>query len=103
MGIPSSAFILTLWSDLSYSSASDRYYALGVLPFFASRFLELTIGPYILENIKGSALFSFTAFFLFLAVLPLVYAPETLPEKITQKRQLESYVDKAKKEAEKYY
>lgn len=96
-------FILTLWSDLSYSSASDRYYALGVLPFFASRFLELTIGPYILENIKGSALFSFTAFFLFLAVLPLVYAPETLPEKITQKRQLESYVDKAKKEAEKYY
>jgi len=96
-------FIPTLWSDLSYSSASDRYYALGVLPFFASRFLELTIGPYVIENIKDSALFSFTAFFLFLAVLPLVYAPETLPEKITEKRQLESYVEKARKEAEKYY
>jgi len=94
-------FILTLWSDLSYSSASDKYYALGVLPFFASMLLEFTVGQYVVDHFEASALFSFTAFFLFLAVLPLVYAPETLPEKITQKRQLESYIEKAKKEAAK--
>jgi MFS family permease len=94
-------FILTLWSDLSYSSASDKYYALGVLPFFASMLLEFTVGQYVVDHFETSALFSFTAFFLFLAVLPLVYAPETLPEKITQKRQLESYIEKAKKEVAK--
>jgi MFS family permease len=95
-------FVLTLWGDLSYSSSSEKFYALGVLPFFASRFIELTVSPYIMENIQSStALFSITAFFLFLAVLPLVYAPETLPEKITQKKQLESYVEKAQKVAQK--
>jgi len=96
-------FILTLWGDLSYSSSSDKYYALGVLPFFASRFLELTVGPYIVDSIKSSAtLFSLTAFFLFLAVLPLVYAPETLPEKHIKERELKSYIEKAQKAKEKY-
>jgi hypothetical protein len=34
---------------------------------------------------------------LFLAVLPLVYAPETLPEKHMKERELKNYLDKAKK------
>ena len=98
-------FILVLWSDLSYGSASDKYYALGVLPFFASRFLEITIGQDIIGIFTGnkSALFSLTAFFLFLAVLPLVYAPETLPEKTIKKRELKSYIEKAQKEAVKVH
>ncbi len=96
-------FVLVLWSDLSYISASDKYYALGVLPFFASRFLEITIGRVIIDIFTESmpALFSLTAFFLFLAVLPLVYAPETLPEKTIKKRELKSYIEKAQKEAVK--
>jgi MFS family permease len=96
-------FVLTLWGDLSYSSSSEKYYAVGVLPFFASRFIELTISPYIIRNIQSTAtLFSITAFFLFLAVLPLVYAPETLPEKTVKDRGLKSYMEKAKKVKEKY-
>jgi MFS family permease len=97
-------FMLTVWGDLSYSESSDKYYALGVMPFFISKFLDLTVGSYIYANLNDSpALFSFGAFFLFLAVLPLIYAPETLPEKVTQKKSIDSYVEKAKKEAEKYY
>jgi MFS family permease len=96
-------FIMTLWGDLGDNSASDKYYAIGVLPFFASRLLDLTIGPFIIDKINDTTLFSFVAFFLFLAVLPLVYAPETLPEKITQKKQIESYVEKAKRAAEEYH
>lgn len=89
-------FILAIWGDLSPDSASDKYYALGVLPFFASRFLDISVGPYLIEHLGSTAaLFSLTAFFLFLAVLPLVYAPETLPEKITKDRELRIYVDKA--------
>jgi nucleotide-binding universal stress UspA family protein len=47
------------------------------------------------------AVFSFAAFFLFLAVLPLVYAPETLPEKTMKDRELKKYIEKAQKEAAK--
>lgn len=94
-------FVVTLWGDLSNSSASDKYYALGVLPFFASKFLELVIGTGISEIIPSTAIFSFTAFFLFLAVLPLVYAPETLSEKLMKDRELKNYVEKAQKFLEK--
>jgi len=39
---------------------------------------------------------------LFLAVLPLVYAPETLPEKQMKDRELKNYIDKAQRVKEKY-
>jgi len=97
-------FILTLWGDLSQSFSSDKYYALGVTPFFLSKFLELIVTPYIPPSITTSTpLVSFTAFFLFLAVLPLVYAPETLPEKVMKEHALKTYVDKAQEIAQKYY
>ena len=38
---------------------------------------------------------------LFLAVLPLVYAPETLPEKTMKDRELKKYLEKAQKIVEK--
>jgi len=99
-------FILTVWGDLSNNSRSDKYYAIGVLPFFISKLLETTVGEYLGPLISSDgnnayAFFSFTAFFLFLAVLPLVYAPETLPEKTMKDRDLSSYVEKAKKIVEK--
>jgi MFS family permease len=94
-------FVVTIWGDLSQSSSSDTFYALGVLPFFFSRFLQIALGTTIANNILPTALFSFIAFFLFLAVLPLVYAPETLPEKVMKDRDLKSYIENAKKKAQK--
>jgi MFS family permease len=94
-------FVVTVWGDLSNGSASDKYYALGVLPFFASKFIELVIGNGIANLIPSASIFSFTAFFLFLAVLPLVYAPETLSEKFMKDRELKSYFEKAQKYLEK--
>ncbi|MCJ7713334.1 MFS transporter, partial [Candidatus Bathyarchaeota archaeon] len=95
-------FIWVLWSDLSHNSASDKYYALGVSPYFASMFLNIVIGQYIRDNFVDTSVFSFTAFFLFLAVLPLVYAPETLPEKNLKERELKNYLNNAQKIKEKY-
>jgi hypothetical protein len=40
---------------------------------------------------------------LFLAVLPLFYAPETLPEKVRKERELKFYVEKAQEVAQKYF
>jgi nitrate/nitrite transporter NarK len=94
-------FVITIWGDLSYELPSDKYYAVGLLPFFISKFLQLTVEGSIIGSIAPSAIFSFTALFLFLAVLPLIYAPETLPEKHMRERELKSYIEKAKKEAEK--
>jgi MFS family permease len=94
-------FVATVWGDLSHNRPSDKYYAAGVFPFFVSSFLPLVVADQITAVIPAYAIFSFTAFFLFLAVLPLVYAPETLPEKTIKDRELKNYIKKAKEEAAK--
>jgi MFS family permease len=94
-------FVVTVWGELSHHVPSDKYYAVGVAPFFISKALQFTIGNNVADAIPTSAIFSFTAFFLFLAVLPLVYAPETLPDKIMKDRELKNYIEKAQKEVEK--
>jgi len=94
-------FFFTIWGDLAYGKPSEKYYALGSLPYLLSNFLRLTAGPFIANTISAYAIFSFAAFFLFLAVLPLMFAPETLPEKKIKERELRSYIEKAKKIKEK--
>jgi MFS family permease len=101
-GILIVVFVISIWGDISHNSPSDKYYAIGVLPFFISRYLETVLGSYISDSVLPTALFSFIAFFLFLAVLPLVYAPETLPEKTMKDRELKGYIEKAQKVKEKY-
>jgi MFS family permease len=93
-------FLTTLWGDLGQGRNADKYYAIGALPYLLSNFVRLAAGTAIAE-VAGSAVFSFASFFLFLAVLPLAYAPETLPEKVMKDRDLRSYVDKAMKKAQK--
>ena len=101
-GILLSLFLLILWGDLSHGNSTEKYYAIGVAPFFISKLLELTVGNFISSKLlAANALFTFTTFFLFLAILPLVYAPETLPEKVMKDRDLKSYVENAKKKAQK--
>ncbi len=46
--------------------------------------------------------FSLASFFLFVAVLPLMYANETLSEKRVKEMELKSYLEKAKKVKDKY-
>jgi MFS family permease len=94
-------FIMTIWGDLAHEKSSEKYYAIGSLPFLFSNFMRLSISTYV-EEISVSAVFSFASFFLFLAVLPLMYAPETLPEKNIRDRELKIYVEKAQQIREKY-
>jgi MFS family permease len=101
-GIFFTIFLMTLWGDLAYGAPSEKYYALGGLPFLLSNFVQIIVGSYIAETISIYTVFSLASFFLFLAVLPLMYAPETLPEKKIRERELKGYIDKAKKTREKY-
>ncbi|UCD27117.1 MAG: MFS transporter [Candidatus Bathyarchaeota archaeon] len=92
--------ILVLWGDLSQSGAREKYYAIGTIPFFLTNIIQLFSAEHV--TLHPESAFSLAAFFLFLAVLPLLYAPETLPEKKIELRRLRKYFDGAKKISEKY-
>lgn len=96
-----SVFFMAIWGDLGEGYEKEKYYTLGGLPFLLAGFFSIIIQPRV-GGINEIAAFSLAAFFLFLAVLPLMYAPETLPEKKIRERELKGYLEKAKKEAEKY-
>lgn len=95
-------FVFTIWADISQSLCSEKYYALAGTSLFLSNFLRISVGSYISQTFSPYAIFSFVALFLFLAVIPLMYAPETLPEKLIRRRELRKYIEKAKKIREKY-
>lgn len=100
-GILSVTCLLILWGDLSQSRSREKYYAVGSIPLFLTSLIPIHLSPYI-ALVPLNATFSIASFFLFLAVLPLIYAPETLPEKKIRLRQLQSYAEKAKKLSEKH-
>jgi MFS family permease len=89
-------FILILWGDLSPQGVREKYYVIGSIPFFATALIPLSLMP-ISSLLPATATFSLASFFLFLAVLPLMYAPETLPEKKIELRRLKGYIEEAKK------
>jgi len=100
-GLFVSVFFTALWGDLGESHEKEKYYVLGGLPYLLAGFLSILIEPSA-SAISPTAAFSFASFFLFLAVIPLMYAPETLPEKTIRERELKNYIEKAKKAKEKY-
>jgi MFS family permease len=101
-GIFSLVFILILWGDLAKSSNSKKYYTLGSVPFFLSSVIPVLLPESFIDVITENAAFSLAAFFLFVAVMPLVFAPETLPEKKMELRRLRSFAEEAQKAREKY-
>jgi hypothetical protein len=94
-------FLFTIWGDLAQTRRSEKFYLLGALPYLLSYFLQLLFTPYLKDMVDVTTIFSFASVFLFIAVLPLIYAPETLPEKVMKDRDLKSYLDKAQKIANK--
>jgi len=100
-GLFSSVFLTAIWGDLGENHEKEKYYVLGGLPFLLANFISILIRPYA-SDISPAAAFSFASFFLFLAVIPLMYAPETLPEKAIKDRELNKYIEQAKKAKEKY-
>jgi MFS family permease len=96
-----SVFLMTIWGDLGEDYGKEKYYAIGGLPFLLTSFLSILIKPFA-SVISPTAAFSFASFFLFLAVIPLMFAPETLPEQKIRERELRDYIEKAKKIKEKH-
>lgn len=100
-GMFGAVFLMTIWGDLARTRPKERYYALGGTPYLLSALVGFVVEPYV-QRISTYAAFSLASFFLFVAVLPLIYATETLPERKIKLRQLRKYVEKASKVREKY-
>ena len=100
-GLLFSVFLTVIWGDLGQRYEKEKFYTVGGIPFLLSAFLTIIVTPYANANANnGAALttaFSIASFFLFLAVIPLMYAPETLPEKSMKDRDLKNYIEKAQK------
>jgi MFS family permease len=94
-GIFSMLFLFTIWGDIAQEKSSEKYYILGILPYLLSNFTRLSVGAFVASNISENTVFSFASFLLFVAILPLVYAPETLQDRIIKNIDLSSYVNKA--------
>jgi len=92
---------MVIWADLAGNRLKEKYYLVGILPFLISAYLQMLFTPYA-ELIAVSAAFSLASLFLFLAVLPLLYAPETLPERVIRKRHIQKYLEDVKKVKKKY-
>jgi MFS family permease len=101
VGIFALAFFIVIWGEVAADKPKEKYFLLGAMPYLILSYLGIVLQPYI-DFISVSSALSLAAFFLFLAILPLMYAPETLPEKQIKDRELRHYVEKAKKVKEKY-
>jgi MFS family permease len=95
-GIFAVAFMFVIWGDISNGRQGDKFYALGTISVPAATALSLFISPW-LKTISASSAFSLAGFFIFLAIIPIFFAPELLPEKVLKRRELREYVEKVKK------
>jgi len=93
--------VASIWGDLAPRGSEEKYYFVGNLPLFLATIIQPFFSFYVTFLNETSA-FSLAAFFLFLAVLPILFAPETLPERKIRERELRKYIEKAKKIKEKY-
>jgi MFS family permease len=89
-------FFLVVWSELAGNRNKEKYYLIGLVPFLIASYIQLLFTPFA-KAVEVSTAFSLASFFLFIAVLPLLYAPETMPQKHIELRRLRKYVEAAKK------
>jgi MFS family permease len=99
-GLLFSVFFTVVWGDLGEDYEKEKFYVLVGVPLLLFNFLSVLITPYAKSIPLGTA-FTVASFFLFAAVIPLMYAPETLPEKAMKDRDLKGYAEKALKQAQK--
>jgi len=87
--------------DLAFRGSEERFYALGtIIPFIAYMSIQ---GPaqIIGWRLQANWIFPVLTIILFVTLIPLVYATETLPESKILERQLEKHIKKVGELVEK--
>ena len=99
-GIFTTAFVFVIWGDIAGDMRAEKFYALGYIPYFIVYILSAYFAP-VLASVEVRSAFSLAAFFIFLAIIPLFFAPELLPERVLKEREIKKYVEEAKKVAQR--
>jgi len=97
-GIFTVAFSFAVWGDLANNQRAEKFYGLGITPYLLAMGLAIFASPWLKIFDLGKAL-PLASLFLFLAVIPIFFASELLPEKMLKERELRKYVEEAKKVA----
>jgi len=91
------SYLFVILGDLSPEGSRDKYYSLGVITsMFFEFFAIFIIGyyEYYIPTGIGSSILSVS---LFLSVIPLLYAPETLPQEKMENRKINDYLNRVMK------
>lgn len=94
-GVLSIAYILVLWGELGSREKREKYYAIGMIPFFLSQAVGYILSP-MLSGFSSIQLFSTATLLNFLAVIPLLFAEEVLPSRTMEQRRMRDYIKRAK-------
>ena len=100
-GLFSSVFMTVIWGDLGEHFAKEKFYLFGGLTFLLAGVWSIIVQPFA-TDIPEAGAFTIASFLLFMAVIPLMFAPETLPTKTMKDKALKSYLEKAQKIKEKH-
>ena len=93
-GIIFVVYSLTVIGDLARNYSKEKFYALGVVvPLIVFMFFEALSGGFSL-SIDPSLASSILSMILFISVIPLLYAPETLPIDKLRSNRLKKYLGK---------
>lgn len=90
-------FMMVIWGDICSINERSYYVAISFIIVVICRLFYLIEFPLLIQQI-----FSFITIFLFLATFVILLLPETLPESIKQKKELEDYIKKVKEIKKKY-
>lgn len=100
-GILTVFFIMVLAGDIIFPRTRSLFVSLILA--LATLGLYLRNLLYVINvNIPVQEFFSLTSVFLFVAVVVMLFLPETLPDRVLQKKELQDYLHRAKKVKEKY-
>jgi hypothetical protein len=100
-GILTVFFMMVLGGDIFSPSERPFYFAaVSVLALFGS-YMRQTLFM-IRSDLQIIQIFPLASIFLFIAVVIMLALPETLPDKVKQKKELQDYLQRAKKVKEKY-
>jgi hypothetical protein len=106
-GILTVLFLLVLWGDVCRPANRTIWIALSLCATVIATPTKIVVLHLLTPSIPANAtfmtqLFPIASLFLFIAVVIILYLPETLPDKIIQKKELDDYINMAKKVKEKY-
>jgi MFS family permease len=97
-GVFTVVFGLVIWGDIANHQQAEKFYGLGSAPSPFALTLAMLASP-LLKTLDVGKAFPLASFFLFLAVIPIFFAPELLPEKVVKERELRKYMEEVKKVA----